>query len=107
MNIACGCLDTQRNYLQGLTHCDEALRLNGKYVVTYIRKGQLYHALHNYSESLECFRTAKCLVVSAVEREQTDERDEMMLRTIDKATDKCEFDRNQYDMEYLRTLAAK
>ena len=76
-------------------------------MATYIRKGQLYHALHNYSESLECFRTAKCLVVSAVEREQTDERDEMMLRTIDKATDKCEFDRNQYDMEYLRTLAAK
>ena len=82
------------------------MRLNGKRAITHVRKGQLYHALHNYTEALECFRAAKGLV-SAAGSEHTEEQYELALTTIDKATDKCEFDRCQYDREYLRTLAAK
>lgn len=106
MNIASGSLEMQRNYTKGLTHCEQALRLDGNRVITHFRMGQLYHALHSYEKALGCFGTAKALVPAIVSG-QTEEQHKKMLATIVKETDKCEFDRNQYGVEYLRFLAAK
>ncbi|CAH0474134.1 unnamed protein product [Peronospora belbahrii] len=106
LNIASGCLEMQRNYAMGITHCQQVFLLDSNSVIAYFRMGQLYHALHNYKKALECYEMAKVVLpvtVSGV----TEGRHEKMLSTIVKATDKCEFDRNQYDIDYLQSLAAK
>ena len=90
----------------GLTHCQQVLRLDSKCAVAYFRTGQLYRALHNYKKALECYELARDMVSAIVSR-QTKEQHETMLTMIAKETDKCKFDRNQYDMEYLRSLATK
>ncbi|KAG6973567.1 hypothetical protein JG688_00003451 [Phytophthora aleatoria] len=107
LNIASGCLEMQRNYMNGLSHCEQALRYDNNQVMTHFRMGQLYHALHNYEKALACFEKAKALVPNATDSQANKQR-KQMLTTISKETDKCEFDRNQYDMAYLRTfLTAK
>ncbi|CAH0486792.1 unnamed protein product [Peronospora farinosa] len=106
LNIASGCLEMQRNYAMGLTHCQHVLRLDSKCAIAYFRTGQLYRALHNYKKALECYEIARVMVPTIVSG-QTKEQHEKMLTMIVKETDKCKFDRNQYDIEYLRSLAAK
>ncbi|CAI5733947.1 unnamed protein product [Peronospora destructor] len=106
LNIASGCLEMQRNYAMGLAHCQQVLQLDSKCVIAYFRTGQLYRALHNYKKALECYESAR-VIVSAIVSEHTKEQHEKMLAVIVKETDKCKFDRNQYDIEYLRSLAAK
>uniref|UniRef100_H3GEK9 peptidylprolyl isomerase n=1 Tax=Phytophthora ramorum TaxID=164328 RepID=H3GEK9_PHYRM len=106
LNIASGCLEMQRNYTMALSHCEQALRLDSNRAISHFRTGQLYHALHSYEKALECFESAKALV-SAVATGQSQEQRKKMLATIVKETDKCEFDRSQYDMGYLRSMAAK
>ncbi|EEY54784.1 uncharacterized protein PITG_08333 [Phytophthora infestans T30-4] len=100
LNIASGCLEMQRNYSKGLKHCEQALQCDSNQVATHFRKGQLYHALHNYEHALGCFETARALVPVAIDSQVN----KQMLATISKETDKCEFDRSQYDMAYLRAL---
>ncbi|KAG2776397.1 hypothetical protein JG687_00003704 [Phytophthora cactorum] len=107
LNIASGCLEMQRNCMNGLSHCEQALRYDNNQVMTHFRMGQLYHALHNYEKALACFEKAKALVPNATDSQANEQR-KQMLTAISKETDKCEFDRNQYDMAYLRTfLTAK
>ncbi|KAG3119580.1 hypothetical protein PI124_g3155 [Phytophthora idaei] len=103
LNIASGCLEMQRNYMNGLSHCEQALRYDNNQVMTHFRMGQLYHALHNYEKALACFEKAKALVPNATDSQANEQR-KQMLTTISKETDKCDFDRNQYDMAYLRTF---
>jgi len=88
----------QRNYTKALSHCEQALRLDNGRAITHFRMGQLNHALHDYEKALRCFETAKAVVPAAVTGTAEDQR---------KKTDKCEFDRSQYDVGFLRTLAAK
>jgi tetratricopeptide (TPR) repeat protein len=106
LNIASGCLEMQRNYTKALSHCEQALRLDNGRAITHFRMGQLNHALHDYEKALRCFETAKAVVPAAVTGTAEDQR-KKMLTTIAKETDKCEFDRSQYDVGFLRTLAAK
>ncbi|RQM17810.1 hypothetical protein DD237_001628 [Peronospora effusa] len=106
LNIASGCLEMQRNYAMGLTHCQQVLRLDSKCAIAYFRTGQLYRALHIYKKALECYEIARVMVPTIVSG-QIKEQHEKMLTMIVKETDKCKFDRNQYDIEYLRSLAAK
>ncbi|POM76803.1 Hypothetical protein PHPALM_5928 [Phytophthora palmivora] len=106
LNIAGGYLEMQRNYTKGLSHCEQAFRLDSNRSSTHFRMGQLFHALHNYEKALKCFETAKALVPAAVS-EKADEQRKKMLTSIVKEVDKCEFDRRQYDAGYLRSLAAK
>ncbi|KUF99886.1 Serine/threonine-protein kinase Sgk3 [Phytophthora nicotianae] len=103
LNIASGCLEMQRNYTKGLHHCEQALQHDNNQVITHFRMGQLHHALHNYEKALACFETAKTLVPVAKDSQAC----EQILSRISKEIDKCEFDRNQYDMVYLRVLSTK
>ncbi|KAG7388327.1 Receptor expression-enhancing protein 5 [Phytophthora pseudosyringae] len=105
LNIASGCLEMQRNYTKGLSHCEQALRLDSSRVMAQFRMGQLFHALHSYEKALRCFEMANTLVPAVASGQA--ESHKQMLSTIAKEVDKCEFDRNQYDTEYLRSLAAK
>ncbi|KAL3670277.1 hypothetical protein V7S43_004590 [Phytophthora oleae] len=106
VNIASGCLEMQRNYTNGLTHCEQALQLDSIRAMPHFRMGQLYHALHMYEKALGCFETARTLVPRTVAGQSEEQRKKMLI-AIAKEADKCEFDRNQYDTEYLRSLAAK
>ncbi|KAK1941341.1 Receptor expression-enhancing protein 5 [Phytophthora citrophthora] len=106
VNIASGCLEMQRNYANGLTHCEKALQLDSSRAMPHFRMGQVYHALHKYGKALECFEVAKTLVPRTVACQSEDQRKKMLI-AIAKEADKCEFDRNQYDTGYLRSLTAK
>ncbi|ETO64238.1 hypothetical protein F444_18191 [Phytophthora nicotianae P1976] len=106
LNIASGCLEMQRNYTKGLYHCEQALQHDNNQVITHFRMGQLHHVLHNYEKALACFETAKTLVPVAKDSQACEQRKQMLSR-ISKEIDKCEFDRNQYDMVYLRVLSTK
>ncbi|KAG6617797.1 Tetratricopeptide repeat-containing domain [Phytophthora cinnamomi] len=106
LNIASGCLEMQRNYSKAINHCEQALHLDRSRAIIHFRMGQIYHALHSYEKALGYFEAAKALVPTAVS-EQTEEQQKRMLTAIAKESDKCEFDRNQYDVGYLRSLATK
>eukprot|EP00644_Phytophthora_capsici_P003842 jgi/Phyca11/564538/estExt2_Genewise1.C_PHYCAscaffold_150201 len=106
VNIASGCLEMQRNYTNGLAHCEQAVHLDSSRVMPQFRMGQLYHALHQYENALRCFETAKSLVRRSLASQSEDQQKKMLI-AIAKEVDKCEFDRNQYDTGYLRSLTAK
>ncbi|KAG1713200.1 hypothetical protein DVH05_000920 [Phytophthora capsici] len=106
VNIASGCLEMQRNYTNGLAHCEQAVHLDSSRVMPHFRMGQLYHALHQYENALRCFETAKSLVRRSLASQSEDQQKKMLI-AIAKEVDKCEFDRNQYDTGYLRSLTAK
>ncbi|CEG45683.1 Tetratricopeptide repeat-containing domain [Plasmopara halstedii] len=103
LNIASGYVEMQRNYMKGLSHCEHALKLDSKYVTIHFRMGELYHALHNYEKAIKCFEIANSLVPDATSNLANELRTQM-LSAISKRTDKCKFDRNQYDLEYLQSL---
>ncbi|RLN89399.1 hypothetical protein BBJ28_00003946 [Nothophytophthora sp. Chile5] len=102
LNIASGCLEMQRNYTKALGHCEQVLHLERDHAVCHFRMGQLYHASHSYEKALQHFTTAKTLFSTASQEEHS-----QTLATIAKETDKCEFDRSQYDLGYLRSLSAQ
>ncbi|KAE9041256.1 hypothetical protein PR003_g5563 [Phytophthora rubi] len=106
LNIASGCLEMQRNYTKAINHCEQALHLDGNRAIIHFRIGQIYHALHGYERALGYYEAAKALIPASV-ASQSEEQRKQMLAAIAKETDKCEFDRSQYDIGYLRSLAAK
>ncbi|KAI9913656.1 hypothetical protein PsorP6_006547 [Peronosclerospora sorghi] len=102
VNIASGCLEMQRHYRNGLTHCDAALALDATCFLAHVRKGQLYRALHQYKQALECFERAARVRATLPTEEHAIE----MTNLLQTEKTKCEFDRNQYDLEHIRAHAA-
>lgn len=94
----------QKNQTSALEHCRMILAVDANNAVCHYRMGQLHRSLRQYGSALEHLFTAKkCLdAIAASESDDT----KSMRATVDSEIDKCEFERSQYDIAYIRECIA-
>jgi tetratricopeptide (TPR) repeat protein len=99
MNIASASLEMQRDYGVAVSHCERVLVLEPDNAVCHFRMGQLLRASHKYDKALTHLDRAQQLCVRVVNAAP-------FADAIAKEMDKTQFDRSQYDYEFIRAAVS-
>lgn len=91
----------QKNQAVALDHCRVILAVDANNVVCHYRKGQLHRSLRQYDAALKHLFTARSCVAANASNATKE-----MQATVDSEIDKCEFERSQYDVAYIRECIA-
>lgn len=82
----------EKNLAQAIHHCSMALRIQPDSIVAYFRLAKAKHLDRQYAGAQEDFNRALQLCSDPTQKAE-----------IDRALDKCMYDRGQCDVEYLRS----
>lgn len=99
MNIASASLEMQRDYGVAISHCERVFALDPDNAACHFRMGQLLRASHKYDKALAHLERAQQLCGRIANASP-------FADAIAKESDKTQFDRGQYDYEFIRAAAS-
>lgn len=111
LNIAGGYQEMQKGQAKALEHCEQILGSDSKRnssttsSVCHFRMGQLYRSIHAYENAMTHLIASRNSMRSDAALGSQSEQ-QSVLQKIDKEIDRCEFDRSQYDLAYIRSRLA-
>lgn len=94
----------QKNQAMALDHCRLILAVDASNAVCHYRMGQLHRSLRQYEAALKHLFTARSCLKATAASEGKDTKE--LQATVDSEIDKCEFERSQYDLAYIRECIA-
>ncbi|KAF1336026.1 hypothetical protein FI667_g692, partial [Globisporangium splendens] len=112
LNIAGGYQEMQKGQTKALEYCQQALGDDASDVESsvsitdsayHFRMGQLYRSVYDYERSVQHLTKSKTLLSSQAQFSSTSPNLPSVIKKIDNEIDRCEFDRSQYDVAYIRS----